>query len=349
MALIEMVLQAQQYIPGIPQGPEAAMETACRNDKITVDSWHKIWVDQTRANSRHGFSENSAMQEFGKCAYQPVIVAGSGPSLKKNWHVMRGDDTQAGRKGLKIVSALHNFGFFEDRDVMGPDDYYVTLDAGDITMSEVTEGGTKHPDEWYWERTKDRTLVAYVGAWPPLIDKWQGRIIWFMTPFANEALKNDMMDLVLTGEVPCLSVGGNVLGACWYFARTILGGSVPIFIGADFSFGYDRKFHAWESQYDSKFAGVMPWTDIYGNRVWTWPSYFGFKNWFDYMAVGGAGGNAQMMINATEGGIMGAYPDGNIQQIIQLDLKTALALFTQWTKVPELLAKSKDGLIHLLM
>jgi hypothetical protein len=349
MALVEMVLQAQSYIPGPPAGPEACFDVATRNDKVTINTWHDQWLAQIKENSVHGFSEHSALQELGKCAYQPVVVAGSGPSLKKNWKDLTAtDEHNRGRQGIRIVSCLHNFGFFEDRDVMGLDDYYMTLDAGQITLSEVTEGGTQHEPDWYWERTKDRTLLAYTGAYPELIRRWKGKILWFFTPPATDSYGQELRKLVDHDKVPCLSVGGCVLGGAWYYTMGVLGASIPIMIGADFAFGYDRKFHGWESQYDKKFAGVIPATDIYGNRVWTWPSYFGFAQWFTYMATGGSGGNAQLMINATEGGILGAYPEGNIQQIIQLDLKTALAMFTRWKMMPDMVKRSGSGPINIL-
>lgn len=349
MALIEMTLECSPYIPGPPKGPEACWKMATASDEITVKSWLDIWIRQAKENSKLGFEDHSAMQEWHKCRYQPVIVAGSGPSIKKNWQDLRGNGTTSlGRQDIKMISCLHNFGFMEDRDLMTSDDWYITLDAGEITLGEVTEGGKDHDEEWYWERTKDRTLVAVLWAYPELIRKWRGRVIWFVTPWANEAMGNAVKSMVDLTKVPTLQVGGCVLGAAMYFARAVLGCSVPIFIGADFSFDYSRKFHGWDSQYDSKFSGVLPWIDIFGNRVWTWSSYFGFKNWFDYIACGGAGHNAQLWINATEGGILGAYHEGNIQQIVQLDLKTALHVFNLSGLMPDQMTKSREGILHLL-
>lgn len=349
MPLIEMVLQAQQYIPGIPGGPEQAWATATRSDGITVKSWYSQWLSQTKENSVHGFAANNAMLVYGNAAYQPIVLAGSGSSLKKNWADLRyRDEKSLGRQGIKMVSCLHNFGFMEDRDLMGPDDYYVTLDAGEITLSEVTEGGTDHDKDWYWERTKDRTLIAYTAAYPELIRRWKGRVLWFVTPAGSKEFDGEMKKAVDQSVVPVFSVGGHVLGAAWYFAVAVLGASIPIFIGADYSFGYDRKFHGWQSQYDQKFAGVMPCTDIYGNRVWTWGSYWGFKAFMDHAACGGQGGNASIWINATEGGILGAYPEGNIQQIIQLDLRTAMHMYNRHKLTPDLVKRSGD-MPHILL
>ena len=88
------------------------------------------------------------------------MLAGSGPSLVYNGEKLKN------RGDMPLISCLHNFHFFEDRDIKV--DFYVTLDAGPITITEVSEGG-KHDADWYWERTKDCTLVAFIGTHPDLI------------------------------------------------------------------------------------------------------------------------------------------------------------------------------------
>jgi hypothetical protein len=347
--LIDMVLSLQPYISGIPTGKDQAWSAATRNDGITVKSWGKQWIDQTVINKKdHDFEEFSVMGLHGKFAGKPCILAGAGPSLEKNWKDLIGDgDKSRGRKDIPIITNVHNFPFMEDRDLMKSSDYYLILDAGEICIKEMSEGGS-HDEEWYWDRTKDRTLIAYHATHPYFVKKWRGPIYWFTTPPASPEIGDAMCKLIDYQKIPGFNVGGNVMGACLYFARAILGCSVPIWIGMDLCFSYNRKFHPWDCWYNEKFQGVMPWTDIYGNRVFTWGSYFGFKNWFDYMACGGTGNNAQLWINATEGGIMGAYPDGNIQQIIQLDLKTALHMFNMYTIMPEMIDKSVKGQLHLL-
>ena len=60
--------------------------------------------------------------------------------------------------------------------------------------------------------------------------------------------------------------------------------------------------------------------DVFGNRVKTWKSYYNFKVWFDYIAENVPG----TYINCTEGGIFGAYRDGNIKAVKQMPLQTFL-------------------------
>lgn len=345
---IEMTLQVQPYIPGIPAGKDAAWQAATRNDAITLESWAKQWVEQTKENlKKHDFVKDSVMKLHGAHAGKPIILMGAGPSLAKNWKELIGDGKNSfGRRDIKIVTNVHNFPFCEDRGLMTSDDYYMVLDAGDICIKEMSEGGAHAAEpEWYWEKTQNRTLIAYHATSPAFIEKWRGPIFWFTTPSASIELAQQITKIIDITKIPGFNVGGNVMGGALYFSRAVLGCSIPIFMGMDLCFSYDRKFHPWDCWYNEKFKGVMPWVDIFGNRVYTWGSYFGFKNWFDFMACGGNGNNAQLWINATEGGIMGSYPEGNIQQIIQLDLKTALHLFNMYALLPSQLEESKEKLV----
>jgi len=113
---------------------------------------------------------------------------------------------------------------------------------------------------------------------------------------------------------------------------------MPIaFVGADFAFGYNKKFHPFDSPYDQQYAGLIPATDVYGNRVYTWQSYYNFKSWFDYQAMGGAGNNPCIYINCTEGGILGAYPNGNIRAIQQMPLDEYIQVYRQHEVLTDLL------------
>ena len=353
------ILAHQQIIEAPPIPKKGLYEKACSNDGVTITSWAKQWVDQCVENSKtHDFIEDSVAAVLGRELTKPVIIAGSGPSLKKNvkqlnptpdrfMHPKLGTfwkDT-FGRGDIKIVSCLHNFGMFEDMDVMGPDDFYLNLDAGEITIKEVYEG-SKHDEEWCWERTKDRTLLAFTSSHPELIKKWRGKILWFTTS-PNPATNEKLRDLIDFTKVPVFNVGGNALGACLYMARAILGCGPTILIGADFAFDGVHAFHGWDSPYDEQFSGVQPCVDIYGRKRFTWPSYFNFKCWFDFVACGGNGNNPKLFINCTEGGILGAYPEGNIKQIQQMSLKECLNMFNYPRNMPDVL-KDSGEMVQLL-
>lgn len=319
-------LEYQGYIPAPPTSKDSLRQSFASNDDLTVKSWWNEW----RANKIQNLQEfdvfQTAMSEHGKWAYKPVIISGTGPSLKRNAHLL------AGRGGIGLVSCLHSFGFFHDRGIRP--DYYLNLDAGDITLPEMAQGGANGED-YYWDATQDYTLVTALHCNPKLHRKWKGKILWFDT--ALDKMNDSIPDERLKDFRLVFQTGGNTLGACHYMAKAILGGSPIIFVGADFSFSYDRAFHPFKSPYDEKFAGVIPVTDVFGNRLATWPSYYGFKCWFEHVALGGHGNTPGTYINCTEGGILGAYPDGNIAQIKQSRLQTVLEEYDLHKKMPKLI------------
>lgn len=329
--MVEMDLTYQWYIPQPPLNKTQLYGQSCSNDGITVLSWIDQWINNITENAKHDFHANSALKEFGKQSFKPVIIAGSGPSLKKNAHFLKD------RKGICLVSCLHNYGYFEEIGVTA--DYYVNLDAGEITISEVSEGSKFKTEEEVWESTKDKTLVTSIIGNPKLIEKWKGKILWYLTviPQADGMAKCNQITNNFNMFFQC---GGNALGSALYFAKAVLGGTPIIFVGADFSFSYTKKFHPFDSKYDQKFAGVVPVTDVFGNRVYTWQSYFNFKCWFEFMAMGGEGNNPQIFINSTEGGILGAYAEGNIISILQMPLKMVLDSYCMHKSLPEIHTKN---------
>ncbi len=303
----EIILEYQNYIETPPVAPERLYAQACSSDGPTMDAWRKTWITNITANKAKfgSFAEYGLGKLHGAHKFQSAIIVGSGPSLKVNAEKLKENP------GVTVVSCLHNFHFLEDLGVKV--DYYVTLDAGPVVIEEVTEGGTKTPDE-YWAMTKDRTLIAFIGTDPKLFEKWQGKVYFYNAPIPDD---------VYTAEVgkieqfhTYVSNGGNVLGSCLYIAKGILGCGTIAFMGADFAFGYDKKFHAWESKYDANLGYVLKAVDVYGNKVLTWQSYNNFKSWFDFVAVKVPG----VYINCTEGGTFGAYADGNIMAVKQMEI-----------------------------
>lgn len=310
----EIICEYQPYFDFPQQQSERLYTQACSNDSITVSTWRETWIKQIRANHKtHGpFKDNGVGKLHGAFRGKPVFLAGSGPSLKENaLHLHKKQD-------VPLVSCLHNFHFFEDHGI--DVDFYVTLDAGPITIEEVAEGGKLEAEE-YWAKTKNKVLIAYIGSHPDLIAKWQGQIFWFNCPLPDADLMTEI-DAIEDFRT-AFSTGGNVLGACTYFARAILGCPTLVFIGADFSFGYTDEFHAWDSKYDGKLGNYVRLTDVFGNKVKTWQSYANFKGFFDNLAMR----CPAIWINATEGGCLGSYADGNIRHIQQMELSKVLHMF----------------------
>jgi hypothetical protein len=313
--LVEMVLDFQNVIDNPPLTPKEMYAQAASSDTATIEYWQEIWLKNIADNhAKFGpFKDRSIAKFFDCMALKPCVIAGSGPSLKRNGHLLKD------RGGIGLVSCLHNFHFFEDRDI--DVDFYVTLDAGDVTIEEVYEGGKNAP-EWYWERTKGKKLLAFIGASPRLLEKWQGEVYFYNAPIAHKPYADRLREIE-TFNVN-VSTGGNVLGACLYLAKGFMGANPIAFVGADFSFSYTRKFHAWDSKYDKDLGHVVKMTDVFGNKVLSWQSYANFKSWFDSICLQVPG----IWINCTEGGTLGAFAEGNVAAIRQMKLSQLIDMYT---------------------
>jgi hypothetical protein len=310
----EIFLEYQNYIDDIPITPAQQFQQAASSDGVTIDTWRDIWIGNTKANhAKYGpFKDKSAGSFHGLHKLKPGIIVGSGPSLKHNAHELlkKGD--------IPVISCLHNFHFLEDLGVQV--DYYVTLDAGPVVIEEVSEGGKKSANE-YFEMSKNKKLIAFIGTDPKLLEKWQGEVYFFHAPIPDPQIQ---MEIDACEKFRTyISNGGNVLGACLYFAKGILGCNPIAFMGADFCFSYDKKFHAWNSKYDAKLGHVMKLVDVFGNKVLSWQSYFNFKVWFEYVARTVPG----IYINCTEGGAFGSYAEGNIRAVQQMELAKFLDMY----------------------
>jgi hypothetical protein len=310
----ELILEYQNYIDQAPVPTAQLYGQACSNDRLTIDSWRATWIKNVQENHKKfgSFADKSIGKLLKHFYGKPVILAGSGPSLKVNAHLLKNRGEAIG-----LVSCLHNFHFLEDLEAGV--DFYVTLDAGEVVVEEVYEGGSKTPDE-YWEMTKDKKLLAFIGTSPRLLEKWQGEIYFYNCPVPDAEYMKAVDDLELFQ--PYIGTGGNVLGACTYIAKCIFGAGMLAFIGADFSFSNDSKFHAWDSKYDAKMGYVVPAFNVYGHKVKTWQSYLNFKSWFDWLS----GAVPGIYINCTEGGIFGSYAEGNIMGVKQMELARFLEM-----------------------
>lgn len=316
MELVSYPKEFQGYIDVSPIPEPEMWRRSTANDAVTVNSWRTIWIDNYRAAKNHfgSLGKNSVGSLFQKHLHAPCVLIGSGPHLRKNATALLDKP-----KGMVYVSCLHNFHYLEDLGVEV--DYYVSLDAGEVVLDEVTEG-TNTPEKDYWSITQDRKLVAWCASHPKLWEKWQGEIFLFNCPTPDEtyARETEKMELFNTH----LSTGGNVLGAAWNFAIGYLGCGTTIFVGASFCFDPENEqFHPWASKYDADKGRVLRVPDIFGYKVKTWPSYYNFANWFNLICQKVPGEK----INATEGGCLGAYLEGNIRAIQQMTLKDALDRF----------------------
>lgn len=322
MKKAEIYLEYQNYIDRTPVAPKSLYAQACSSDDVTIASWRPTWIANVKANHEHfgSFKDKGVGKLHGIFRNKPAILVGSGPSLKDNAQELLANP------GIPVISCLHNFHYLEDLGVNV--DYYVSLDAGPVTIEEVSEGGTKSEEE-YWEITKGRKLICFIGTHPELLKKWRGEVYFFHCPIPDDSLMKEIEKIEKFHTF--VSNGGNVLGACMYIAKGIFGCNPCIFLGANFSFSYLEKFHGWDSKYDQTLGHCIKMTDVYGNRVKTWQSYANFKSWFDWVAESVPG----LYINCTEGGTFGAYAEGNIRSVIQLSLSDCLRMYRACDELKE--------------
>lgn len=311
---IDIDLTYRPFIDGPPPREGNLFKRAASNDEATVDRWRDVWVEYTqKAKERFGsFADKSIGKLYGINRMKPVIICGSGPSLRSSIESLR--DNAKSENPVMVVSCLHNFGYFEDEGFHA--DYYLNLDSGEITVQDVFEGREK-PAEHYWEATKGKKLLATVATHPKLFDLWQGEIILFNVMIPNYEIQNKLQ--AIERFTHYISPGGNALGGCFYAAKAIFCSDPVIFVGADFCFDTNNQFHSYKTHYDDP-GGYVMWPSVYSeiNRK-TWPSYLNFKFFLDHCAATIPGN----FINCSEG-LLGAYPEGNIRQFKYMPLKDAL-------------------------
>jgi len=324
----ERNLEYQDPIPRPPIEPESMNQSASENDRATVDHWRDTWIRNARANKEKfgSFAEKGIHRLYNQWKWQPCIIIGAGPSLRFNAHRLKAGELKMGDKvieswkgnpGIKVISCLHNFAWLTDLGVKV--DLWCTLDAGDIVINEIFEGGTKD-HEFYRKASESQKVLAYIGTNPLFFDNWRGEVNFFNSILPNQSLQ-DAVDEVEV-YIPTVSSGGNVLGGCMYIAKAMFGCNPIIFMGVDYCYDKDHQFHPWKSKYD-KLGRYIRVVDVYGDKSPTWRSYLNFKTHIELTTLRAPG----VYINCTEGGLLGAYPEGNIIQIEQMPLEKALEMY----------------------
>jgi hypothetical protein len=311
---LDIELELLPYLQQSPVGPAECQQRAVSNDAATIENWRNIWIGNAKKNhEKYGpFKDSHVGQFYNLLNQKPCIVLGSGPSLANSIPALKDN------KDVFVISCLHNFHYLIDNDIKV--DLWVSLDAGPVTIEEISEGG-KHNHDYYLEKTKHEKLALYISSDPGLVESWKGEKYWFSCGIPDDKIRNEMESIEKFQVY--VSNGGNVLGGCMYIARGFMGANPICFGGADFAFGYKKQFHSWGSKYDSKLGRVLRAHDIYGLPVYTWTSYNNFKLWFEGVSQRCPG----LWINASEGGTLGSYYNGLIPSIKQMTMKDFLLMY----------------------
>lgn len=314
MREMKMDLQYQNVIPAPPMPTEHLYKAATSGDGVTVESWRKIWIDQYRL-AKERFGDLGAMSIgllAGSERHRPCIAIGSGPSLKHSISALQ--ENQALAKPIPTVSCLHNYAFLRNNGIKV--DYWLSLDSGEVVIDDATETGKEGVD--YWATTENETLVCNITSHPKLFDKWKGKVRLFNCLVPDKQYREETDKIEVFKHY--ISSGGNAGGACAYFGKVVLGCNPIVFVGMDFCFDYANEFHSYQSKYDNWNGGGLGnyqiATDVFGNSRKTYPSYYNFKCYLDYVACSIPG----TWISCSEG-LLGAYKEGNIAQYEYMPLK----------------------------
>jgi hypothetical protein len=259
--------------------------------KNTVNGWKDRWEKNFKANSEaYDFSSLNVKQLKYKHKGLPALLIGAGSSLVKNLEVIKT------KPFIKYVS-LHSLRYMMENGVRP--DYVVSLDAHE-KQAKFFEGVD----------TTDLVLLADIRTAPDVLSAWKGKVYFF-----NAENKINPYCSISTNIVS----GGSVMGAAYNLAIN-LGAKKIIFCGMDFSnpFGEIHKVQYADGSTDEG-TGVDAFitADISGRGIWTLVRMWLYKIWFENSALSMSGIEH---INATEGGILGAYPEGNLSYIKQMKL-----------------------------
>jgi hypothetical protein len=337
MRTVKMDFQYQPLIPEPPAKPQQLYSNATSGDTVTIETWRQTWIDNYKANKeRFGELATLSMGKlYGAERHRPAIILGAGPSLKYSLDALRENQTLA--KPIPTVSCLHNLAYLKNEGIKV--DYYVSLDAGEVVLDDAIEGQEKKD---YWSQTAGDVLVANVTSNPKLFDHWKGKVHLYNCLVPDDKYREETDKVEVFRHY--LSSGGNVGGACMYFAKAVLGCNPIVFTGIDFCFDYANEFHSYPTKYDNwegKGLGhYITHPDVFGNMRKTYPSYFNFKCWIDYISMQVPGS----WVYCGEG-IVGAYREGNIAQFQYMTLQQFI---TQY-KMSELViyqTKNGDGTMH---
>ena len=303
------LVKARPLIDSIPQEAVESMKIAQESNENIVDKiWGKIWPRNLKANVKKvgdldkygvGYLEGT---NVGKTAY----LVGAGPSLKYNVNEIPKDG--------KIFTSGHSVKYLLKNGVKP--DYVGIVDAYD-RQAEWCDIG---------DESKDITLLMDINCTPKMFKVWKGPIVFFRTVANSKSgLSEELWKISdMSHMVGC---GGNVMSAMMTCAM-MMGSKRIIFIGHDYCSGISdgigvtyadgsRDTGRWvrmpkEKKFDDTFIDV----DIQGKGVMTLGRMWGYKFWTELMAQRYVK-EGFSFINATEGGILGSYFEGNLNYISQ--------------------------------
>lgn len=294
-------------------------------NEITLYSWRPEWVKNTADNIKYfgHFNREHSVKIFAEeLRDKPCIIVGAGPSLQKNIVDLR----LAKEAGVKIIATSHAYMYLSHPEVQVKPDYVVVLDAG----GQWTEYLDTQMD------SSDIPLLAEQTCNSAHLRLWKGPVLFYKSLYSasgiGKLMQQDMDSIVPYEKCGAkIHVGGHVTAASTVLAMTLMRSNYVVFVGTDYCFtpenegGQFYPFQGTPMEYlidkpSTPEKHGMCW-NILGQEVYSNQSYLHFKNIMDDICMKVCieanksyvtGSPAPVtFVNATEGGMLGAFDKGN--------------------------------------
>ena len=313
------------------------------SNDITLYSWARNgWVENLRDNKKHfGYfhRDHSIKIYVNEFVGKPMIFVGAGPSLELNIEALK----LAKELKVPILCSSHALMYLADYEIKP--DFVIMLDAGKMWTDYLNAGKMDMTDV---------PLICDQVCDPEQLKTWKGPVVFFKSASPMESNIAKFVQMEMNRLVPpnenasILDVGGHVAGAALSLMKGMFAVNTIIFCGADYCSAFDPekpgKFYPFEKKIDAVVNTENPdgtfsekpsaphydgqILDIFGRPVFSNGSYLGFKNIMDASikaaVVGTNPAEDFEVINATEGGALGALKGGNLKYMSYMRLQDAI-------------------------
>ena len=251
------------------------------------DEIDQLWVENYKAN-------RNRIKPFPRLSVGKQKVSihiGASPALKKNYQALREIDDN-----FILITSPTTLKFLLDEGIKPH--YLFAIE------------GRKHWFDDFDCETEDLILIASPFIPPKALDKWKGKVFFYMISGGKEydrLLRKDW-----ESKVPLDTGGGNAISTSFLWSVKYLGCKKFVFCGMSFAYG-DEYYHDGRPHTVDNTDEWRDWfqaMDIYGKPVNTTPTFISYKIWLE-SAIQSAVRHIPGIefINATEEGILGVWPE----------------------------------------
>lgn len=319
-----------------------------RVNDVTLYSWRNDWIKNTKENIKHFgyFNRDHSVKVFAEeLREKPIIIVAAGPSLELNIHYLR----EAKEAGIPIMATSHAYMYLANPEINIKPDFVSILDAGSQWIEYVDT-----PMD-----SSDIPLLAEQCVNLDHLKVWKGPIYFYKALYpTDEKSIGKLLQEELNRIVPYeksgakINVGGHITATSLVLGVTLMKANKVILVGCDYAFTTDDKFYPFQKtkmEYEIDKPSTpekhgMVW-DILGQSVWTNSSYLHFKNVLDeiikqqiihsWSSYGTPAPYEFEFVNATEGGILGAFEHGNSKYMRYMRLEDCIKETSLKMKIPK--------------